>query len=570
MIPDFIDDSSPPGEVKVYKKFQSSSNDWMVFHSLDLAPFNRHRRTEIDFVVLIPDVGLLCIEVKSHREIVFDGSWYPPSIKKSPFTQAQDARFALHRRLKDRLPTLANTPVVHCCIFPSAYFPVAKNLVIQPFEVMDKKRFDECSGPDDFCSKIKAMATLAIKHDPQLSQIKKSLTSKQFNDFLHFCYPIRKRRPERVIEREQRIHDLNRMLRVQQAPIINLTNFNSRTLVEGGAGTGKTLIGLEVARRKAEEGLRVGYLCFNQLIGKWIENELAKDQNPMLIAGSAYSVMMSLLGIDKPDVANQKFWSGLCLQIQDQLTDPKHKHESTFDYLILDEAQDILSRPDLMECLDLLIEGGFNSGSYLILGDFINQVLSSTEELKKPLNDIRNVSARWVLSENCRNYKAIGQVAMTLSMANESTYKGYMRAGGGLQNWELAIYNNDNEQINIVTEYIKKALIQDFRPEEISILSFGNKETSISTQLKNISEFRMCPAWMFEDSGIKLSTIPSYKGLENKVIIITDIFPNDSNFDRNRFYTGLTRATEKVLILCHESGKETLGTWITKKVNEYE
>jgi hypothetical protein len=46
-------------------------------------PWNRGlKETEIDFVVIVPDTGILCIEVKSHECIAFDGEqWHPPEIK---------------------------------------------------------------------------------------------------------------------------------------------------------------------------------------------------------------------------------------------------------------------------------------------------------------------------------------------------------------------------------------------------------------------------------------------------------------------------------------------------------
>lgn len=564
MIPEFIEESAPPGEVKVFRKFQSAVRDWVVIHSLDLAPYNRLRRTEIDFVVLIPSVGILCIEVKSHQEIGFDGSWYPKSIKKSPFNQAQDARFALHRRIKEQLPLLVQVPVLHCCIFPSAYFPVPRNLTIQPFEVMDKKRFEEHRNSEDFCDAIEKMALLAIKHDPQLGSIKVSLSKSQIDEFINFCFPIRVRRPEKALEQEHREQELSDMLRVQQLPIITLTEYNSRILVEGGAGTGKTLIGLAVARRKAEQGYRVGYLCFNQLIGKWIKREVKTDQNPLLIAGSAYAVMMALLNIPYPKESNKKFWDELPFIIQDHLTDPESQQDSYFDYLVIDEAQDILTRPELMTCLDMLVDGGFKAGRYLILGDFKNQVLSNNSNLEQALDNVRSVSTKWLLTENCRNYKAIGQVAMTLSMADKDTYSGYMRNGGGIYNWEITYYNKKSEQLNTINKFIKKVLSDEFSPEKISLLSFGNTATSIIHELKKHTDYQFTPAGMFDSSGIKYSTISSYKGLESKVIIITDVSPNDSGFDRSLFYTGLTRATEQVLILCNESGKTTLGKWIRK------
>ena len=65
MIPAFIDEDSPPGERDVWHMLAGGPADWTVLHALDLAPWRRNSRTEVDFVVIVPDVGLLCIEVKA-------------------------------------------------------------------------------------------------------------------------------------------------------------------------------------------------------------------------------------------------------------------------------------------------------------------------------------------------------------------------------------------------------------------------------------------------------------------------------------------------------------------------
>ena len=71
-----MDDRTPPGERDVFNMVAAGPEDWVAMHSLDLAPWNRGLRTEIDFVVIVPDTGLLCIEVKSHETISFENDRY--------------------------------------------------------------------------------------------------------------------------------------------------------------------------------------------------------------------------------------------------------------------------------------------------------------------------------------------------------------------------------------------------------------------------------------------------------------------------------------------------------------
>src|SRR5438094_5335 len=102
LIPAFMDDTTPPGERDVFNMLAGGPSDWVALHSLDVAPWNRGLRTEIDFVLIAPDTGALCIEVKSHDAISFENDrWLPITIKRSPFKQASDGRHALYRGLSD-------------------------------------------------------------------------------------------------------------------------------------------------------------------------------------------------------------------------------------------------------------------------------------------------------------------------------------------------------------------------------------------------------------------------------------------------------------------------------------
>ncbi len=94
MIPDFIMNDEPPGEISVFNRLKNCEAKWVAFHSLDLTPWCMNKRTEIDFVVIVPESGIVCIEVKSSENINFDGSKWTSGIlnkkiPKDPFKQAK-------------------------------------------------------------------------------------------------------------------------------------------------------------------------------------------------------------------------------------------------------------------------------------------------------------------------------------------------------------------------------------------------------------------------------------------------------------------------------------------------
>jgi len=343
MIPSFVDESTPPGESDVFTMLAGGPDDWVALHSLDLAPWNRGLRTEIDFVVLVPDLGILCVEVKSQRDITFqDDRWSPPEIRRSPFKQACDGQHAFYRKLKYIAPRFKHVPVVHCCVFPNASFDVSPNLSVQPWELIDARRFRSFSSAVQFCRALSENFRASIESDANLSPLAIPLSREQVESMIAFCLPVQKRRPdarEEIIRREQ---EIERILRTQQKPILQLATSNERVVVNGGAGTGKTLIALEIARRAAESGRRVGLLCFNQLVGEWMKQRVAKTTPPLpnLTVGRAIQTMAELAGLEMPANPDRQFWENdLPQALEERLTDPDLRATAQFDYLVLDEAQ---------------------------------------------------------------------------------------------------------------------------------------------------------------------------------------------------------------------------------------
>ena len=81
-----------------------------------------------------------------------------------------------------------------------------------------------------------------------------------------FLRPTFKSTPADVANQELRQLKMNQLLRDQQKPVLSLFKNQDRLVLDGPAGTGKSLIALEVARRMRDRKLRTGLLCFNQKV----------------------------------------------------------------------------------------------------------------------------------------------------------------------------------------------------------------------------------------------------------------------------------------------------------------
>lgn len=112
MIPPYVDISNlNRGENLVFDLFKEQTpEEWIVLHSLNIPESEQGFGSEIDFVVLAPDLGIFCLEVKGGSICRKDGVWiisdgqgryYEKTI--SPLQQAAEGMYNLKDLIRKRL-----------------------------------------------------------------------------------------------------------------------------------------------------------------------------------------------------------------------------------------------------------------------------------------------------------------------------------------------------------------------------------------------------------------------------------------------------------------------------------
>lgn len=554
MIPSFVHEDAPPGEKDVWQLLAAGPPTWTVMHSLDLAPWRKNSRTELDFVVVVPDAGVLCIEVKSQSAIELDqDGWRPASLGKGPFKQCQDAVKALHRRLRDSTTGFSAIPISGICVFPNAAFDHS-SLAVADWELVDGPTFRSYESATAFCEALLHRLRRGLEAEgvhPLLTAIE----PQRIDNLVAFCLPIRKRVPQRREEMIERERQLKQTLREPQKMTLQLCSDNPRVLITGGAGTGKTLIAMELALRASERHERVALVCFNQLVSEWVKTRLRlQSPSPSLIVDRAIRLLAGAADVTVPDNASPKFWNEqLPERVVDRLTSPAVCADAAIDYLILDEAQDILGRPWIWECLGMLLKGGVRDGRFAMFGDIEGQTLTGADATADSLESLVSDAkpARWRLTENCRNYDIVGKAAVSLSGMPRDTYSAYLRTGGSYKNLEYVPYADFADQVAKLQATLQTIRGRGYNDADITILSFCSPERSV-VQVLIAQGFRMAPA-SSSTSWIAHSSVHAFKGMENKIIVVTDLDVESNPMSRALFYTALTRSTDSVYILCRQS-----------------
>ena len=99
---------APQAEQTVFNLLRDdpATADWVVMHRVKTLAADQRERT-IDFVAMVPDSAILCIEVRGGGFEVKSGQWYALSTRElvePPGRQVEKAMYALEDQLRLRFP----------------------------------------------------------------------------------------------------------------------------------------------------------------------------------------------------------------------------------------------------------------------------------------------------------------------------------------------------------------------------------------------------------------------------------------------------------------------------------
>ncbi|WEV35956.1 nuclease-related domain-containing DEAD/DEAH box helicase [Mycolicibacterium fortuitum] len=378
MMPAFCPAGAPPGEKALYRALQESSDtgDWIVLHSLGIADHVRQVEGEADFVVIVPAVGVLIIEVKSHQTVDrrSDGTWKlgnDAPTARGPFQQAGEAMHSLFKYLEKKHVDLRSVPVLAAVWFTSvrARTMLPTNPEWHDWQVLDSEDLKAAptavlrtlsAGMKHLDDKINYFSYGGVGPDEETAERIAGLLRPKFELATVAGDRRRARESQLVSFIEEQFFALDAMAE------------NRSVLFSGPAGSGKTFLAMEAARRELATGKQGRLLCFNRLLSKRLGSDMADLED--LVVGSFHQEMLRLAGLDHaPGRRAPQFWSEeLPERAVEALVDARAPLAS--DFLIVDEIQDIATDPYL-DVLDLMVDGGLKEGRVLFFGDFERQAI---------------------------------------------------------------------------------------------------------------------------------------------------------------------------------------------------
>ncbi|HOG18857.1 MAG TPA: NERD domain-containing protein [Salinivirgaceae bacterium] len=556
----------------IFKNSQFTK-DWIILHSLNLAQHTKRLYGEIDFLLLIPMGGIYVMEVKGGDVKCANGIWQftdkfnnTNTSSIGPFNQARDAMFSLRSAIEKEFGKKHKfTRFLYgfFSAFPHVIFD-KQSVEYEEWQILDRDSIQK--GTEGFFHNL-------IQHFIQKYRTQKWFSENDSlpdaNDLNTLCHFLRgdfeRVRPvkERVAEFDKEVKKYTE----EQCRILDSIQLNARSITQGSAGTGKTMIAIESAVRAAAEGKTVFLTCFNRFIGEWMQKQI-EEWKDKITASSLHSFLFEQskgFDYDKSQSRKQDFYNRYLPALLKDIYDKGISRK--FDKLIIDEGQDLI-REEYLALFDSMVTGGLENGNWEIYGDFEKQAIYS-QLSKNEMFELLKQSGQYsnfLLKINCRNTKQIGEETSLISGFEKPPFLLEHLQGIPV---EYIFYINEVEQIKILTEQLKKFSESKLPFNELVIMSpkkFDHCCYSSCSDLK-IKELKSTNAFAAIQKFFCFATIHSYKGMESNYVIITDVEDLNTEMSKSLLYVGMSRARYGLTLLISESMRNNYRELLKRKLN---
>lgn len=512
MVPDNPYPTSSKAEKRIFdalrEAFHPHHAAFVALHSFKLPQHAYKRSAEIDFLICCSH-GVFALEVKGGR-VSFDGQrWgymnregHEDISYEGPFRQAESAMYSLRERLSQQLTKTLFEKITfgYGVIFPDC------RLSSESFE------WDQALLCQD--GQHRALERW-LKQLIQYWRAKESAPQKLSAGEIKMLMGVLRPKQISVTPLHTQVEWASERIAQfteQQLLLLDAVEANPRVICSGSAGTGKTFMAMELARRWTSVGKQVLLVCRSP----WLKHFLtAEFYLPNLTISTVEGLPMAA----------------------------RRAHIHSYDVLIVDEGQDVLDMQFIQQ-VEPYLTGGFAEGRWVFFHDINNQsgffgavdpqVFAQLEHL---------TPVRIPLRRNCRNTANILDAIREYTNADMA-----IEAVGAGPVVKVAQATDAAHLLSLLKQAVSEVLEHGGLPSaELTILT----DISAPDFMRKFGRFLLCTVVVLDDyamqsfppNAVSLTTIDAFKGLENTAVIVC---LNQSNVSVEQQqllrYVGMSRA----------------------------
>jgi len=338
------------------------------------------------------------------------------------------------------------------------------------------------------------------------------------------------------------------LLTEEQFDVFDNTKLNKRVVIQGVAGTGKSILALEKFRQSVSTNKKTLYLCYNRNMAKYASLSLKDLNSDNSFVTTFHSLAKKILGMEN-------LYEKSIVEIGSLFKNVKVEDIEIFDYIIVDEAQDLMNI-SFIEILDKLVKGRLKNGEWIFFLDPNQNIFNKDSEYNFALEYINESysPAYYLLNCNCRNTEQIARSTSVITLVPAAKH---LKLSGPIV--KRFIYS-DSKDLKAV-----------FRKELISLFSGGTSSVDVVVlskyryinsgifglkSLNNLEIVENNDINNFNKNAINYFTVQSYKGLESNIVFYIDIDGFKNEQDRFLNYVAMSRAKIMLYLFYSDTVKE--------------
>lgn len=560
MIPDFFledDNNRSQAEKRVYFELKEKlPSDYHIFYNINFLSWNRLNDPfdgEIDFILAHPNYGIICLEVKGGG-IGFDqgvSEWFSRNrhnnkyIIKNPVQQARNNKYCLRRFLENS----RSWPNKKFSFGHAIFLPDCGRFIGAPPPDIDEEIILWSCDFKNLHNRVENLFKLWHKRDcHNLGQTSihalKNIIKPKFEAEVTLAAGIIRQKQDII-----RLSD-------EQASILTALEHNNKVIIQGGAGTGKTILAVRKASQLACTGKKVLFTCYNRPIAKFIAQKTETVEN--LTVANYHRLCHKYCQEASPALeklfdslrrsSGQAFWniesSALLREAISILGD-----ECKFDAIIVDEGQDFR---DIW--WETLFELQKSSEDSLYIFKDTNQDLFSANT---PITDLPYEFCKFNLTKNYRNTEQI--YSLSNSYYNKSNLEFQSGGPSGSNVTLLEIKSENDIETQVEANLINLLKDENIDPLKIAVICNSRPEDILKNLIKR-GKIENVPINVEQDGvsrkGVIVSGIKRFKGLESDFVILTGLEKLQSENAEKLLYVATSRASFHLIIV---ATKETIA-----------